>query len=111
MSKKFKTTHNLPFEATPWVFDLMMPLIKFRVGTCGGLYGCEGKSYVIIALMNDEQGNGHLEDVFEWFENSCRRDKKSLRIVEIMNERFGKHLIEKRGFKRHGKNEVIKHFK
>ncbi len=43
-------------------------------------------------------GNGHLEDVFEWFEYACIRDCKGLIIREFFNDRFYNHCIEKREF-------------
>lgn len=90
-----KTTHNLQFEVAPWIDPKWQ---RFRVGTCGGLWRDTGHSYDILAIDNNEPGNGHLEDVFEWFESSCKRDGKSLRILECMNKRFELHLKMYRGF-------------
>ncbi len=88
---EFKTTNNLNFE---------------------GCWKCEGASYKILAVINNSPGNGHLTDVLEWFERSCRRDKKSLMICEFfLNKGFKKHLIEKRGFENYGVDDVIKKFK
>lgn len=105
------TTHNLDFETAPFRIQIEGdPLnICFRVGTCHGLYCSTDKTYDIIAIENDVKGNGHLEDVFQWFENSCRRDNKNLRVLEFFNKRFKKHLIRKRGFQKQG-NNVIKYF-
>lgn len=63
---------------------------------------------VFISVINSQPGNGHLDDVFQWFESSCKRDKKALIVMELMNERFKKHLLEKRGFSDMGKDNVIK---
>jgi len=106
------TTHNLDFETKPFRIQIEgEPMnICFKVGTCHGMYCVTEKTYDIIAIENDEKGNGHLQDVFEWFENSCKRDKKDLRVLEFMNEGFKKHLIEKRGFMPQGRNDVIKYF-
>lgn len=97
LDKPFKSKNGLIFEQA--TFDYDPNFLKFRIGTCSGLWGVEGKSYVIIAIVNDQPGNGHFEDVLEWFERSCRRDGYSLKIVEFFNDPFKKHLIEKRGFK------------
>lgn len=70
----------------------------FRVGTCTGLWGSTDDSYYILAVENHKPGNGHLNDVFEWFEFSCKRDKKNLLVLEIINPDFYIHLISKRGF-------------
>lgn len=103
-----KTTHNLDFLAAPFEHD--PNLVRFKVGTCHGLYGVNDKEYELIAIMNDQQGNGHLDDVFEWFENSCKRDKKALKVCEIWNERFFNHLVTKRGFIELNPMYVIKRF-
>ena len=104
----FKSTHNLLFETAPFYTP---DAIRFRVGTCTGIYSYESTKYIIIGITNHEQGNGHLDDVFEWFENSCKRDKKNLMVAEIMNRRFRKHLIEKRGFTALDEDNVIKYIK
>ncbi len=67
-------------------------------------------SYDILSIRNRCKHNGHLEDVFEWFEKSCRRDKKVFRVLEVWNKRFKRHLIEKRGFMRYGKCHLQKSF-
>lgn len=105
---KMKTTHNLDFLAAPFEYDPKM--VRFKVGTCHGLYACTSTEYQIIAVMNDEKGNGHLTDVLEWFENSAKRDKKALTVCEIWNEGFYHHLINKRGFSPINPLYVIKRF-
>ena len=97
------TTHNLNFEASPWDSDYT----RFRIGTCEGLYGYVVNNYCgkpertldILAVQNRDQGNGHFEDVLEWFEFAAKRDGVPLRFVEIMNERLFLHLCNKRGYK------------
>lgn len=107
------TTHKLPFEVTEWPADeiLKQGLKVFRVGTCNGLWRSTETDYEILVLDNNHPGNGHLEDVFEWFTNSCKRDNKSLTILEVMNKRFKNHLIQKRGFAPLGENSVSLSFK
>lgn len=104
-----KTSHNLPFESATWPRN---PAIQvFRVGTCHGQWLSTELAYCIISVINESPGNGHLEDVFEWFEQSCKRDGKALMILEFFNDRFKKHCIEKRGFTPiPGKNDAIKIF-
>lgn len=92
-----KTLHNLEFESRPWHRDKEM--VDFRVGTCYGLYFCTDKAYVIVAIKNQEPGNGHFTDVLQWFYESCKRDKKNLVFAEIMNKRFGAHMVLTHGFK------------
>lgn len=65
-----------------------------------------GKSfYYILSIINDKPGNGHLDDVFEWFENSCKRDGRNLLVLECFNEEFYDHLISKRNFLPIGNNK------
>lgn len=111
------TTHKLDFEVAPWdfVFTSDPTMKKFRVGTCHGLFGYDKTYYFILAIGNDQPGNGHFEDVLEWFYFSCKRDKKHLKIMQIMEERFYKHLIKKRGFVNSGTKTksgltVVKYF-
>lgn len=118
------TTHNLPFEAAPWepsmikyfpelvknVMRINSSIVAFRVGTCDGIYTATEKTYQIIAVTNDNPGNGHFDDVIQWFENSCKRDGKDLMFMEILNDAFGRHLCSKRGFKMKG-NHAIKKFR
>jgi hypothetical protein len=100
-----KTTHNLEFFSTDiWIGDFR----KFQVGTVGGAWRATPISYEILALDNSQPGNGHMIDVIEWFEASCKRDKRSLRILECWNLGFKKHLIEKHGFTDIGNNQIEK---
>ena len=92
--KTIKTKHNLQFEVAPWSKDFS----QFRVGTVEGLYRVTKESYEILAIANSKIGNGHIEDVWQWFEASCKRDRKSLKVLEVWNKRFANYLTKKRGF-------------
>src|SRR5678816_1085685 len=109
---EFKSTHDLPFEIAPWEpligFPFAKDFMRFRVGTCSGLWQSTKDSYDILAIDNESKGNGHFEDVLEWFEQSCRRDKKAFRILEVWNEKLATHLINKRGFTYQGNDNYIK---
>ena len=83
----------------------------YKIGTCYGLWKSKNKTYEILSILNDVPGNGHFQDVLEWFEHHCRRDNKALRIKEFfLNPEFKQHLINKRGFVEDGKDDVIKKF-
>lgn len=108
-----ETKHKLDFECAPWEGSLLIKsdFMRFRVGTCEGLWQSTGSSYDILAVTNSSPGNGHFEDVLEWFEHSCRRDFKDLQILEVWNKRLLAHLISKRGFDVvKGTENVIRHF-
>jgi len=102
------TTHKLYFQACPWPRNPAIQL--FKIGTCEGQWVYNDLSYCIISVMNDVPGNGHLDDVFQWFEFSCKRDKKALVIMEFFNAKFKQHCIYKRGFQKFGKDNLIKFF-
>ena len=115
MIAEFETKHKLDFEVADWVpimgFLACNNFKRFRVGTCTGLWQSTETSYDILAVENEVKGNGHFEDVLQWFENSCERDHKDFRILEVWNSRLKKHLVKKRGFKVVGKSDnVIKLF-
>lgn len=102
----FKSTHDLPFEAAPWHGDPNVML--FRVGTCEGQWQPFGRSsYAIISVINSNPGNGHFEDVLEWFQYSCMRDKRHLLILAVINQNLKKHLIERRGFREFGLDNLV----
>ena len=109
---QFQTQNNLKFYSTPFPsFFEDEEWLEYKVGTVKGLWNCDNENYIILSFVNEEKNNGHLQDVFQWFENSCKRDQKNLLIKEIVNEKFYKHLIEKRGFEKvnNNKNELIKY--
>ena len=99
MENAIQTKHRLDFEVAPSPYNMFNDgHMMFRIGTCEGQWGSTKDSYYILSVVNTEQGNGHLDDVFEWFEYSAKRDAKNLLVLECMNGRFYRHLIEKRGF-------------
>lgn len=99
MQNAIETTHKLDFLTAQNDFSLFRGDGNlFKVGTCRGQWGNTNDSYYILSVINEVKGNGHLDDVFEWFEYSCKRDGKNLLILECFNKRFYEHLITKRGF-------------
>lgn len=102
------TKHKLDFEAARWPIDERIML--FRIGTCEGQYLFVENSICILSVVNSVPGNGHLDDVFEWFEFASKKQGHSLKVLAIMNEGFKKHLIEKRGFVDVGDDNVEKYF-
>ncbi len=101
------TEHKLQFEVAPYHLNVDPDITwqMFRVGTCEGLWSHDDKSYMILAIENKQPGNGHFTDVLQWFEYSCRRDKRSLKIMQVWNSRLKRHLINK-GFKDIGNDNV-----
>lgn len=103
------TKHNLDFLATHWHRDPRV--MVYKVGTCSGQYQFIDGKLVLISVINDQPGNGHLDDVFEWFEFAARSQHVPLVIAEFFNDRFKKHCIDKRGFKQiPGTDNVIKKY-
>ena len=110
-----QTTHKLDFEIAPWRNYLTKEICEefgikdndkypeiewwlFRVGTCTGQWRLTPEAYEILSIINSQPGNGHLNDLLEWFGYACKRSKLSLRIRAFTNLKFREHLIIKRGF-------------
>lgn len=93
------TKHKLDFEAAESALGLL-----FRVGTCEGQYIILKDSVCILSVINNSPHNGHLDDVFEWFEYSAKSNNINLLVLECMNKKFYNHLVFKRGFSELDKN-------
>jgi hypothetical protein len=105
------TAHNLDFEVAPYesILNSVRDDIKrFRIGSCFGLWQSTRYTYDVIAITNENKGNGHFDDVFQWFENSCYRDQKDFRFMEVINPALRIHLTTKRGFKHERMDNYIK---
>lgn len=96
---------SIPFEVAPWELNEMFEeeFLRFRVGTCHGLWRAVPDAYEILAVKNDRKGNGHFDAVVAWFERSAVRDKKKVRFCEMMNDNLISHL-QRRGFVKNGSN-------
>jgi N-acetylglutamate synthase-like GNAT family acetyltransferase len=108
------TKHALDFMAMPWYNDLVPNndgIMVFEVGTCHGQYLVSKEGLEIISITNDMPGNGHLEDVFEWFEFAAKQQGIDLYIRAFLNPQFKIHCIEKRGFRKFGTTDVMKKLK
>lgn len=90
------TTHSLDFFSCE--HEVFTNHSRYKIGTCKGIWGCTGDAYYILSITNSRPGNGHLDDVFEWFEHAAKRDNKNLLVLECFNKKFYHHLISKRAF-------------
>lgn len=112
MATEFQSTHNLPFLSKRWDKPFNDEnWQQFKIGTCVGQWNSTPECYNILTVINEEPGNGHFQDVLDWFENSCRRDKKDLMILELINEQFAFHLVTKQGFTYKDNDNLIKRFR
>jgi hypothetical protein len=110
--KVFETKHKLEFLSAHW--DRLVNTEGwqiFKVGTCHGQWRATKDNYEILSVINNEPGNGHFDDVLQWFYESCKRDKKNLKILELWNADLMKHLIDKREFTYADGDNVIKSYK
>lgn len=114
MKHKFKTTHKLKFQTTTYkqLFEDGYHWQEFIVGTCRGLFTSTDRHWILLAIDNEQPGNGHFTDVMEWFERFCKRDKKDFVIMEVWNKRLLAHLLTKRGFELYNPitNSLIKKY-
>lgn len=101
--EQFESTHKLKFEVAPWVFPDFM---RFRIGSCEGLWCSTKTSYDILAITNTQPHNENIQDVFDWFKMSCLRDKKDFRILELWNARFKGYLL-RNGFHPDGDGAIL----
>jgi len=106
-----QTTAKPPFEVAPWNNPLNTDGWQlFRVGTCNGQWRSTPTAYEILSVVNDDPGNGHFAILMEYFEASCKRDKRDFIIREVWNKRLQKHL-GKLGFLCYSDNDFRKTFK
>lgn len=93
---KFKSSHKLKFRTAPHVIaGAPTGMEKFEIGTVHGLWVQSKMSIDIFACINDEPGNGHMDDVFEWFFEIARTGALAVRIVNVSSVTFRNQLIEK----------------
>lgn len=108
--KRFRTTHNLKISIAPQTFaGRPTGNTLYKIGTCHGFYRSTNLSVDIIAMVNDEPGNGHFDDVLQWFTEIARLEGKLLRVVEIMNPEIATRLIQFYGFHAIDAKTVVKH--
>lgn len=108
---EFQSTHKLDFLSAHWSNPFNSEGWQvFKIGTCDGQWVATKDTYDILTVINQSPGNGHFNDVIEWFENSCKRDKKSLRILEVWNTKLALHLVTKKGFTNQRGDNYIKRF-
>jgi len=105
MQKPFTTTNNLDFLQSNGVDA---DIFRFKVGTCHGLYYQTKEAVCLLAVMNNKKGNGHFTDVLEWFEFSAKRQGLYFDVVDVMNMRLRKHLMDKQGFVAIGRDHLRK---
>lgn len=96
----FQTTHKLDYLQSAEGTDVgeARMMHGFRVGTCHGLYYQDKEAVCLLAIHNDDPGNGHFTDVLEWFAYSAKNQGLHFDVVEVWNKRLKWHLIDKRGF-------------
>lgn len=119
---KFESTHKLEFYCRLWnnpIMDILMEagkktpyqILEYKVGTVTGQYYINenDKEMTILSVFNHSEGNGHVRDVFEWFENTCKEYKYNLVVTELMNNDF-RDMLMKNGFFIKTHDSVIKYF-
>jgi hypothetical protein len=107
----FQSTHKLDFLSSEWPYLMNTDgWHLYKVGTCNGQWRSTLDAYEILSVINDKPGNGHFNDIMEWFENSCKRDKRILRIREVWNKELHTHMLTKRGFEVESGGNLIKKF-
>lgn len=95
---EFKSTNNQNFEIAPY-WGILNEIVKsnekyisFKVGNIKGAFRALDSQYQILAVFSNRPGSGHMKDVLEWFENSCKRDNYDLVINDVVNPRLVGYL-------------------
>jgi hypothetical protein len=88
---------SIPFETSKETYRGGL-FLHFRVGTCRGLWRTTDDAYEILTVLNEKKANGHFSEAMKWFEQGCRRDRKSLLIREVWNLRLA-FILCRNGFK------------
>lgn len=115
MDNAITTTHGLNFEQADVpkekqdLLSLGIYLYDFRVGTVYGQWYHKNNELCIFAIFNSVPGNGHVKDVFEWFEFACKEQKKNMRVTCILSNEFAR-MLELNGFSREGRDFIKKYF-
>jgi len=115
VAKDFVSAHALRFFSRKWdnpLFDIEEDVEhwdEYNVGTCIGQWRVTDKAVEILSFLNTERGNGHFEDVMQWFEFIAKAAQRPIVIYEVWNEQLRRHLTEKRGFVLTNGNEYHKH--
>lgn len=88
------------FRAAPWHFAQQFgdDLVNFTFGTCDGLMRVLEGNLALIAIQNDEKGNGHFKEFMEFFEALAAAMYLGTSVLEIENKRLYKHLVDKLGY-------------
>lgn len=94
-----KEKELLPFESTEETY-MGGDFKHFRVGTCRGLWRATDDAFEILAVKNEQKGNGHFAQAMEWFKRSCVRENKKLRLREVWNVWLYWQCVRKFGYKR-----------
>lgn len=119
MPDRLIKTYRPPFEVSKWTpfgsHALAAQINRdgwelFRVGSCRGQWRSTPEAFEILSIVNDKPGNGDFDHALAWFEESCHRFGRGLRVREIWNKRLLAHLVTKRGFQLEGEEDAIKRF-
>lgn len=75
----------------------------FKRGTMHGLLGCDDRILTIIAIANEEPGNGQFAAAMNDLERIAARRQLTVEVAAIFNAGLARHLVEKRGYEPHAK--------
>lgn len=105
--KKFKSQHNLKVYVNPFtVAGIDAGVLQFKIGTTHGIFKNFSLSVDVFTVINDNPGNGHMEDFFEFFEAHAKKTNRVFRMCEVSDQEFKNALIL-RGFKATEHPEIL----
>lgn len=88
------------FKAAPWPFAAQFgdDLVQFIYGSCHGLLRVTDGTLGLLAIENEEQGNGQFAEFMELYEQIAKAMYLDASVLEITNDRLYKHLVTKRSY-------------
>lgn len=81
-------------HSTQW---LDSDMLRWKCGTCRGLYVVEPDRIMVSAIWNDCSHNGHFEIFMKRIEHYAKKNNLDLYFISFLNLRF-KEYLKRRGY-------------
>jgi hypothetical protein len=94
----FLTTWKAVNFETPSSGPTDPEILAYSFGHVHGILACGSGVLTIVAIVNDEPGNGEFAKVMGMFESVAENWPCPLRVGAIWNRDLKRHLLKKRGY-------------
>jgi len=84
----------------PWRLNAAMgaDYTDVSMGTCHGLVAYRDNEHEMLAVMNEQPGNGDFAKFMDYLEAEAHKKGVPFTVIEIWNKWLYKHLTDKRGY-------------